>query len=208
MMSGLLANPVHAFQSWNFSKVLGVVCDHRQTILSCGDSYHNIKIANGQSAVGKRLSNLCIVTNPVAKRQDCKRLFNLSWLFKMFLNSIAVKRPVCKLGNAYFRGKNLPCRCFINMNIYPTTMVEVFNPCISIKDITFHGRLIVKINFAIKRTAIVTMLHHLIVLFAFCILRPNASHFQKFGFTLFCLRLRHGFLGHNQLVSQPLAVGL
>lgn len=94
------------------------------------------------------------------------------------------------------------------MLIYPTTMMEVFDPSVRIKNITFHICLIIKVYFTIKRTAIVSVLHHLIVLFTLRILRPYASHFQEFGFTLLCSQFWDTLLWHNQFPSQPLPVTL
>ena len=207
-MSNLLANPVNTFQSWYFTKMLGIVCDHRQTKMSGGDGNHNVEIANGQSMAGERMPNLRIVTSPIAKRQNNKRLFNLSWLFKMFLYSLAVKCSVCKFSNAYLRGKNLICRSISNMLVYPTAMMEILYPSVGIKDKSFHNKLIVKIYFAIKGTTVVAMLHHLIVLLALSVLRPYTCHFQKFGFAFFCRKIRRCLFGHNQLFGQPLTVTL
>jgi len=38
-----------------------------------------------------------------------------------------------------YGGKNLFSRCFGNMLVDSTATAEVFNPCVRIKNITFHG---------------------------------------------------------------------
>ena len=72
------------------------------------------------------------------------------------------------------------------MFIYTTTMAEKFNPCVGVKNEAFHKSLIIKGDFTVKRTFIVAMLQHLIVLLSFFCFRPNASHFKKFCLTFFC----------------------
>lgn len=42
-------------------------------------------------------------------------------------------------------------------------------------------------------TTIIAMLHHLIKLFAFSIVRPDTSQTQETGFTLFCRKFRRSF---------------
>ena len=67
----------------------------------------------------------------------------------MLFNSFTIKGTECKFSNAYFRGKNLVGRSLCDMLINPASMVEVFNPSVSVKNITFHKTLIVKVNLTI-----------------------------------------------------------
>ena len=67
---------------------------------------------------------------------------------------------------------------------------------------------IIKVDFAVKRTTIITMLHHLIVLFSFFCFRPNTCQFKKFSLTFFCRKCCCLFFGHNQFVGQPLTIVL
>ena len=125
-MKKLSIHPVNTLYSGYLTEMLGVVCNHRQPMIAGGNSNENIKVTNLQALASERMANFCIVAHPVFDYwKDCKRFLNLFRLFEMFLNGITVKCSVCKFGNAYLRGINLLCRCFVNMFIYPTSMVEV-----------------------------------------------------------------------------------
>ncbi len=208
MMYGLLINPVHTLDARHFAKMLGVMCDNGQTVVACCDCNENVKIPNSQSLTGKTLSDFSILTRPVTKWQDGKCVFNLCRLFQMLLNVIAMKSTVCKLRNAYLGSKDLFSWCYGNMIINPTAMAEEFNPCISVKNETFHKPLIVKVDFTVKRTSIIAMLHHLVVCFTFFRFRPNAGHLQELCLPLFCRKFCRLFFWHNQLICQPLTITL
>jgi len=120
------------------------------------------------------MTDLCIVTNPIAKRQNCESLFNCFRLLKAFFNSLAVKSTISKFSNTNLRGKDLFDRCVCNMFFYATTTMKIFNPSVSIKNITFHNSLVIKVNITISGTIIITMFHHLIILFTLFCFRPNA----------------------------------
>jgi len=205
-MDRLLINPVHTLDARYFTKMLSVMCDNGQTVLTCCDSNENVKIANPQSLTSKALSDFSILTRPVTKRQNSKGVFNFYGLLQMFLNVIAMKSTIGKLRNAYLGSKYLLGRCYGNMLIDPTAMAEEFNPCIRVKNETFYKQLIVKVYFTVKRTFIITMLHHLVVSFTFFRFRPNASHLQELCFPFFSRKFYSFFFMHNQLISQPLAI--
>ena len=208
MMQCLFLHPVNALYVRHLTKMLGVMRYHLQTIMTSSNGYQDIKVANNNTLTCKSMANLCIVAHPVAKRKHSKRFFNLFRLFKVFFNSTAVKSTIRKFSNTYLGCIDFICRCFCNVFIDSTTMVEVFNPCIGIKNVAFHKLLIVKVNFSVKRTTIIAMLHHLIILFAFSIVRPDTSQTQETGFTLFCRKFRRSFFRQHQFVGQPLTVGL
>ena len=154
------------------------------------------------------MTNLCIVTNPVANRQNCESFFDFLWLLEAFFYSLAVKGTVCKFSNTNFRSIDLFGRCVCNMFLYATTAMEILNPRVSIKEVAFHKLLIIKVNITVSGTAIITMFHHLIMLLSFGSLRPNARQTKKPGFAFFRCKFRRGLFGHNQLVCQPLSLTL
>ena len=63
-----LFDPINAPNTWHLTKMFGIVCYHRQVKLACRDTDKNVEITDDDSLTGKRMTNLCIVTNPVAKR--------------------------------------------------------------------------------------------------------------------------------------------
>ena len=69
--------PVHTLYAWHLAKVLGVVCDNRQTIMTGGNSNENVKVTHSQSLTGKALTDFGIITHPISKWQDCKGRFYL-----------------------------------------------------------------------------------------------------------------------------------
>lgn len=144
----------------------------------------------------------------IAKWQDSKFLCNFLRLLKMPFYSLTVKSTISKFGNGNLRSKNLFGRSLCNMLVYTSAMAEVFNPSVRIKDVPFHYGLIIKSYLAVQRTAIVTMLHHLIIFLTFSILRPDASQAQESSLALFCRKFRRSFFGHNQFIGQPLAIAL
>ncbi len=168
--------PVHTLYARHLAKVLGVMRDNRQTIMTGDNSNENVKVTHSQSLTGKTLTDFRIITHPISKWQDCKRRFYLFRLLQMLFYRIAMKSTVCKFGNAYLRCKDLFSRCYSNMLIYTTAMAEKFNPCVGVKNETFHKPLIIKVDFTVKRTPIVAMLHHLVVLLSLFCFRPNTSH--------------------------------
>ncbi len=93
------------------------------------------------------------------------------------------------------------------MFINPATMMEKFNPGVSIKNIAAHNCLIIMVILTIDWTAIVTMFHHLIILFTFCI-RPTACQTEEICFTFFCYQIQNGMIWHYQLIRQPFSLTL
>ena len=85
----------------------------------------------------------------------------------MFFYGLTMKRTISKFGDTYFRGIDLFCWSFCDMLFYSTTTTEILNPSIGVENETFHKPLIIQIDFTMKRTTIIAMLHHLIVLLAF-----------------------------------------
>ena len=65
-----------------------------------------------------------------------------------------------------------------------------------------------KSYFTIKGTTIIAMLHHLIILLALSILRPDTFHLKKFSQGIVFSYVLLYLCGHNQLVSQPFPVTL
>ena len=131
------------------------------------------------------MTNLCIVTNPVANRQNRESFFDFLRLLESFFYSLAVKGAVCKFSNTYFRSIDLFSRCICNMFLYASMTMEIFNPRVSIKKVAFHKQLIIKVNITVSGTAIITMLHHLIVFLSFSSFRPNACQTKKTSFAFF-----------------------
>ncbi len=208
MKKELSLNPVNAVDARNLTEVLGIMGDNSQSKVAGCDSYHDVKISYNDTLAGERLSYLGIVTSPVAKWQDCKCLCNFLRLLKMTFYSLTVKSSISKFGNGNLRSKNLFGRCLCNMLVYTSAMAEVFNPSVRIKDVPFHNGLIIKSYLAVQGTAIVAMLHHLIILLTFSILRPDACQTQEASLALFSRKLRRSFFGHNQLIGQPLSITL
>lgn len=87
--------PVHASDSRHLAKVLGVVRDNRQTIMTGGNSNENVKVTHSQPLNGKVLTNFGIVTHPISKWQDCEGRFYLFRLLQMLFYRIAMKSTVC-----------------------------------------------------------------------------------------------------------------
>ena len=180
--------------------------DNGQAIMAGSDSNENVKVAYSQALFGEALTDFSVITYPISKWQYRKCRFYLFRLLQMLFYSGTMKRSISEFGKAYFRCKNLLSRCFCNMLIYTTTMSEKFNPSIRVKNKPFHKFLIIKVDFTVKRTTIITMLHHLIVLFSFFCFRPNTCQFKKFSLTFFCRKCCCLFFGHNQFVGQPLTI--
>ena len=90
----------------------------------------------------------------------------------------------------------------------PRVTTEILNPSIGVENETFHKPLIIQIDFTMKRTTIIAMLHHLIVLLAFFCFRPDASQTEETSLALFCRKFSLFVFRHNQLVGQPLTVAL
>ena len=201
-------HPVNTLQTRNLTEMFSVVSDYCEAVMTGGNGYENIHIANDDSLASECMTNLCVITNPITKRKNSESPFYLLGFFKMLFDSLAVKSAVCKFGNTYLRGKYHISRSLCYMFSNPTTMAEIFNPSVGIKDIPIHKSSIAKIYFTIKRTTIVAMLHHLIVFFSLLRFRPNACHFQELGFSLFCRKFRCRFLRHNQFICQPFTVAL
>lgn len=207
-------NPVHTLNAWHFAKVLHVVSDYCQPIMAGSNGNEDVEIASSQALTGKSVTNISITLRPpFYNGQYGKRFFNLFRFFQMFFNSFTVKSTVSKFCNTCLRSKDLFSWGIGNVPIYTSTMVKILNPRICVENVTFHKALIIKIDITVKRLAIVTMLHHLIILFSFFSLRPNASHTKELRLSFFCrkffLFFSHCCLcGHNQLVGQPLTVTL
>ena len=188
--------------------MLGIMGNYSQPIMTSSNGYKNIEVSNNDSLTSKRLTNLCIITHPVVKWKNGKGLFNFFWLLKMSLYGFAVESPISEFCNIYLRCKYFIGRCLSNMFVHPTAMTKVFNPCVGIKNISFHNkRLIIKVEFTICRATIIAMLHHLIIFFAFSI-RPTACQTKETRFALFCSKFRSCFFWHNQLICQPLTIAL
>ena len=184
-----------------------VVSDNGQTKLASSCSNHNIKVTYGQAFTDKVLTNFCIVANPITKREYGESLFYLLWLLEMTFHCLAVKGTICKFRNGDFRGENLIGRRFCNMLVNPTTMPKEFNPCISIKNKTFHNGLIIKVNITVGWTTVVAVLHHLIILFSLRI-RPTSSQTEEISFALFCCQFGSAIFWHNQFVGKPFTFAL
>lgn len=58
----LFLHPIYALYSWHFLKMLGVVRDDSQTIMSRCNTNHNIKVAYNNSLAG--VSAICLSTPP------------------------------------------------------------------------------------------------------------------------------------------------
>jgi len=147
--------------------MFGVMSDYSEPIMSGGNCNENVHIANNDSFAGECMTNLCIIMRPVTQRKNSKSPFYLLGLFEMFFDRLTVKSTICKFCNIYLRGKYFISRSLFYMSINTSTMAEIFNPSVSIKNKSFHNLSIVKSYITIKRTTIIAMLHHLIILFSF-----------------------------------------
>lgn len=209
MMYGLLINPVHALDARHFAKMLGVMCDNGQAKSTGCNTNDDVEIANSKSLAGKTMSNLCIVCYPVFyDGQHFERIFYLLWLPHVFLHIATVQRSVCEFCNAYLRGINVFWRYFRNMCANSATMVEVLNPSVGVKNVSYHNRLIIKIDLS-DGHIVVTMFHHLIIRLSLFRLRPYPFQFKKTSLSLlWCKGVGLIISWHNQLVSQPLTIVL
>ena len=189
--------------------MLDIVCNNRQTIMTCRNGNQNIKVANSQSLASECMANIGIITSPVFN--DWKNLEVLSyhlWFSQVFLYVLAMQSTVCEFCYRNLGSENLVLLDLRDMRSNTTTVMEILNPSVRIKDISFHNLSIVKINFTIKGTTIVAMLHCLVILLALSILRPYPFHLKEFrqGIVFSCVLLY--LCRHNQLVCQPLTVFL
>ena len=206
-------NPINAHYIWHFTKVFGVVCNNCQAMLTCSYGNEYIKVANNQPLTGKTMTNLCIIACPsLTDRQNRKSVLDSFRLLQVFLNSFTMKSTISKFSNAYLGSKDLLSRCLCDISVNTSTMVEVFNPRVSVKKVAFHGALFVKSYLTIKRAIVVAVYQHLIILFSFFCIRPCSRPGEKSGFPLFCREIIFLssilFSRHDQLVSQPFTVAL
>ena len=65
MSRQLRFNPVDTINAWHFAEMLDIVCNNRQTIMTCCNGNQNIKVANNQSLASKCMANIGIITSPV-----------------------------------------------------------------------------------------------------------------------------------------------
>ena len=209
MTAILTIHPVNTLQAGYLTKVLDVVSDYCQPILTGGDSNQYIELTNSQALGCKCMTYFDIIANPIFYyRKDLKVFLNDLRFSKMLLDIFAMYSPISKFCN-----RNLGCKDFVlgrlqNMCPNTTAMMEKLNPCVRVNNKTFHSWLIIKVYLTIKRSPIVAMLHHLIILFALGILRPDAFHLKKFCQSIV---FRNGFFllnRHSQLICQPLAITL
>ena len=202
-------DPIYALQTWYLAEVLGVVSDHSQTMMASGNRYEYVKLSDSQSLTGKNMTNLCISCSPIIDDwKNTEISFYKAWFFHVFFYILTMQSSIGEFCNCHFRSKDFLLRRLRDMCPNTTTLMKIFNPRICIKNITFHSRLIIKVYFTIKRTTIVAMYHHLIVLFSFLRFRPDSFHFQKLReILIFCGR-RCLLSWHYQFVSQPLAITL
>ncbi len=212
MMNKLSLHPVHTLNAGHIAKVLHVVGDYCQTIVPGSNSNENVKITSFQTLLCKGLANIHIVVNPSFRNRKHLEIFlyNVRF-FHVLLNITTMYGTVCKFCYRNFGSKYFLFCSLRDVNTYSTAMMEIFNPSIGIKNISFHKTLIVIVKLTVKRTTIVTMLHHLIILFTFFRFRPYSLHFKESGHIIIFLgsiSCFGFFFRHNQLVCQPLTVTL
>ena len=203
----ILFHPINTMYSWHFFKMLDVMSDNCQSPLTSSSTNDNIKIAYNKAFTDKALTYFCISANPILKWENGKSVFNHLRLFQMLIHSLAVKSTVCKFSNGYLGSKDLIRWRFCNVLIYSSTMVEKFNPGVSIKNIAFHNYLIIKVYVTVGQMVVIAVLHHLIILFAFCI-TPTTCQAEESRLALFCRHVQIYIYWHNQLVGQPLTITL
>ena len=177
--------------------------------MTSSNSYKNIKLTDSQALGGKSVSYFNVIVNPIFYyRKNLKvLLYNLRFS-KMLLNILTMHSSISKLCNRDFRSIYLVLGRLQNMYPNTTALVEELNPRVRVNNKAFHIWLILKVYLTIKRSSIVAMFHHLIILFALSILRPNAFHLKEFSqrFIFNCTLL--SFSRHNQLICQPLTIAL
>ena len=52
----LFLHPIYTLNTWHFAKMLGVVGDHSQTIVTGGYCYENVKVSNNQPLASQRMT--------------------------------------------------------------------------------------------------------------------------------------------------------
>ena len=115
------------------------MCNQRQSMMAGGNGYENIHIANNNSFAGECMANLSIVTSPVI--DDWKNLKVLSyhlWFSQVFFYVLTMQSTVRSLCYRNLGSENLVLWNLRNMRSNTTTMMEILNPSVRIKDIAFQ----------------------------------------------------------------------
>ena len=106
-------NPINILYAGHLAKVLGIMRDDSQVIMTGCNSDKDVKITNNDSFTGEILTNLCIIPSPITKGQNSKGLFNLLRFLQMLFYGLTMKRAINQFGYTYLRGIDLFCWSFL-----------------------------------------------------------------------------------------------
>ena len=86
--------PINTLYARHLVKMLGIVRDNCQVIMTGSNSDKDVKITNNDSFTGESLTHLCIIASPITKGQNSKGLFNLLWFLQMLFYGLTMKRTI------------------------------------------------------------------------------------------------------------------
>ena len=119
------------------------------------------------------MADFSVIPCPITKRKYDKCFSNLLRFLQMTSNCFAVQSSVGKFRNSHFRCENFIGRSSRNMFSHLTTVMEILNPRVCVKNETFHKQLFLgECNITVGGAFLIAMFHHLIELFTLCRFRP------------------------------------